>query len=97
MNSFNIWSGVPHASGFTVSSAMALFDEPEQERLRQSFLAASRPCVIFNPGLERWSAQYRRSRTHQPFIDMVHDDLVPVYSRNGYEIRVTPAHAAAWR
>jgi hypothetical protein len=97
MNSFNIWSGVPHANGFTVSSAMALFDEPAQERLRQSFLAATRPCVIFNSGLERWSAQYRLSRTHQPFIDMVRDELVPVYARNGYEIRVPPAQTAAWR
>jgi hypothetical protein len=74
-----------------------LFDEPAQERLRQSFLAATRPCVIFNSGLERWSAQYRLSRTHQAFIDMVRDELVPVYARNGYEIRVPPAQTAAWR
>jgi hypothetical protein len=97
MNSFNIWSGVPHANGFTVSTTMSLFDETAQDRLRQSFLAAARPCVIFNPALELWSAQYRRSRSHQPFIDMVHDELVTVYARNGYEIRVPPAQAAAWR
>jgi hypothetical protein len=76
---------------------MALFDEPKQQRLRESFVAVSRPCVIFDAGLERWSAQYRRMRSHQPFIDMVHDELAAVYSRDGYEIRVPRAQTPAWR
>src|SRR5262249_54785739 len=97
MNSFHIWSGVPYPNGFMVSAAMVLFDAPTQERLRRDFLGSSRPCVIFNPSLERWSARYHLPRPHQPFIDMVHDQLVRVYSRSGYEIRVPPAQALAWR
>ena len=97
MNSFHVWSGVPHPNGFIVSAAMALFDAPTQQRLRERFVAVSRPCVIFNPGLERWSARYRRMRAHEPFIDMVHDELVTVYSRDGYEIRIPRAQMRAWR
>jgi hypothetical protein len=96
MNSFHIWSGVPHPNGFVTSAAMTLFDEAAQERLRTDFLTAPHPCVIFNPELERESDEYHPSRRSQPFIDMVDHWLVPVYAKNGYEIRVPPAEAAAW-
>jgi hypothetical protein len=97
MNSFHIWSGVPHPNGFITSAAMTLFDEAAQERLRKDFLTAPHPCVIFNPDLERWSDQFHPSRPSQPFIDMVQHWLVQVYAKNGYEIRFPPAEAAAWR
>jgi hypothetical protein len=96
MNSFHIWSGVPHPDGFLTSAAMTLFDEAAQERLRKDFLAAPHPCVIFNAELEGWSDQFHPSRPSQPFIDMVHHWLMTVYARDGYEIRVPPAEAAAW-
>jgi len=97
MNSFHIWSGLPHANGFIVSAAMVLFDTPAQERLKRDFATSRRPCVIFNPGLEHWSAVYRPHRTNQPFLDLVRHELVPVYSRSGYEIRVPAADVAGWR
>jgi hypothetical protein len=96
MNSFHIWSGVPHPNGFVTSAAMTLFDEAAQERLRRDFLTAPHPCVIFNPELERESDEYHPSRLSQPCIEMVDHWLVPVYAKNGYEIRVPPAEAAAW-
>jgi hypothetical protein len=97
MNSFHIWTGLPHPNGFIVSAAMVMFDEPSQQRLRSAFLAAPQPCVIFNPGLEAWSRRYHRPWPHQPFIDMVHDELVTVYSRDGFEIRIPPAQLPQWR
>lgn len=97
MNSFHIWSGLPHPNGFIVSAAMVLFDPDTQERLRRDFLASPRPCVIFNPHLERWSARFRPARPDQPFVEMVRTELALVYARDGYEIRVPRAEVSAWR
>jgi hypothetical protein len=97
MNSFNIWSNVPHPNGTIVSIAMVSFEEPAQQQLVRDFLAASRPCVIWNSGLARWSARYRPQRPREPFMDLVHHDLVRVYARNGYEIRVPPSQAGHWQ
>jgi len=97
MNSFHIWSGLPHPNGFIVSSTMVLFDEPTQERLKKDFLASRRPCVIFNPALITWGAAFRQQRPSQPFIDLVKNELVQVYSERGYEIRVPQQQSAQWR
>jgi hypothetical protein len=96
MNSFNIWSNVSHPNGFVVAAGMVLFDEPTQERLLKDFWTVRRPCVVLNPDLERWSARFRPQRPHQPFVDMVHNELVPVYSRSGYEIRVPRRQVPEW-
>ena len=96
MNSFHIWTGLPHPNGGILSSAMVLFDEPAQSRLREAFLSSSRPCVVYNGELEQWSSIFRPARSKQPFLDLVKNDLVSVYSRKGYEIRVLPAQAPAW-
>ena len=97
MNSCHIGSGVPHPNGFIVSAAMVLFDAPTQERLRDDFLASLRPCVIFNADFERWSARFRPPRPNQPFWATVFNELIPVFSRDGYEVRVPPSEAHAWQ
>jgi hypothetical protein len=96
MNSFNIWSKLPHPNGSIVSSAMVLFDEAVQQQLVKDFWFASRPCVVWNSRLSRWSARYRRPRLREPFMDLVHHELVRVYARNGYEIRVPRGQASQW-
>ena len=96
MNSFNIWSDLPHPNGSIVSSAMVLFDERVQQQLTRDFLASSRPCVVWNARLARWSARFRPHRTRQPFIDLVHYKLIRVYEQNGYEIRVPRDQASQW-
>jgi hypothetical protein len=97
MNSFHIWSGLPHPNGFIVSATMVLFDDSAQDRLKKDFLASRRPCVIFNPELMVWGAAFRPSRPSQPFIDLVKNELVQVYSRRGYEIRVPGEQSVDWR
>ena len=96
MNSFNIWSNLPHPNGSIVSAAMVLFDEPVQQRLVKDFRAASRPCVIWNAELEQYGAQFRLARANEPFVALVHTELVPVYERDGYEIRVPSNQASQW-
>ena len=96
MNSFNIWSNLPHPNGAIVSSAMVLFDERIQQQLVKDFQAASRPCVIVNSELAQWSARYRPQRPREPFVDLVNHELVRVYERKGYEIRVLRDQAAYW-
>jgi hypothetical protein len=97
MNSFNIWSNLPHPNGTIISSAMVSFDEPVQQQLVRDFLAASRPCVIWNSDLVRRSERYRPRHPREPFMDLVRHELVRVYERNGYEIRVLPGQASQWR
>jgi hypothetical protein len=96
MNSFHIWSGLPHPTGFIVSATMVLFDEPAQQRLRSALAAAPRPCVVYNSNLMAWGVGYRALR-RQPFFDFVQKELVPVYSISGYQIRVPPRDAPLWR
>jgi hypothetical protein len=96
MNSFNIWTNLPHPNGAVVSSAMVMFDEPAQRRLVKDFLAARHPCVIVNPGLVSWSARFRPQRRHQPFLELVDHELVRVYQRGGYEIRVPRSQEPQW-
>ena len=97
MNSFNIWSDLPHPNGLIVSGAMVLFDEQTQLQLVKDFMAASRPCVIFHSGLMQTSARFRQPRPREPFLDLVHQELVRVYERNGYEIRVPRQQTSQWR
>jgi hypothetical protein len=97
MNSFHLWSGVPRVNPKTLSSAMVLFDTSTQRELRNAFIASARPCVIYCPALEEWSARYRPRREDQPFLNMVRTELVVAYSRSGYEIRVPAGDAAVWQ
>jgi hypothetical protein len=97
MNSFHIWSGLPHPNGFIISVSMVLFDAAAQQRLRSDFLASTRPCVVFNPNLMKFGDPYHQVWPTQPFIDLVKNELVPVYARRGYEIRVPPRDAPLWR
>jgi hypothetical protein len=96
MNSFHVWSNVPRVTPYTVSTTMVLFDAEAQEALRRAFVEVEHPCVIYHAGLEEWSDRFRIYHPEQPFRRFVKTELVPVYSRSGYEIRVPGANAPEW-
>ncbi|HEX4999501.1 MAG TPA: hypothetical protein VFY29_14835 [Terriglobia bacterium] len=97
MSSFQIWTELPHPNGQIWSSSMVFNDGQAQVRLRSDFMRSSRPCVIFNPDLEEWADKFRIEKRDQPFLNFLRTDLTPVYGRYGYEIRVPPDQADAWR
>jgi hypothetical protein len=96
MNSFHIWTGLPHPTGFATSAAMVLFDAKEQATLARRLVESPRPCVIYNQDLERWSARYRRLFPTKPFENLVLRQFQSVYSRAGYDIRVPESDVQFW-
>jgi hypothetical protein len=97
MNSFHIWTGLPHPTGFATSAAMVLFDAKEQAAVARKLVESPRPCVIYNPDLARWTARYRRPFYAKPLESLVLHQFQSVYSRAGYEIRVPAPDVRSWQ
>jgi hypothetical protein len=97
MGSFNFWSGVPTPNGWNVTIWMKLLDSGQQQQILAQLRSMPEACVIYNPTLvAMWHTSQQELRS-LPLAEYILAEMQKVTSTGGYEIRVHPERAAAWR
>ncbi len=96
MASFNFWSGVPTPDGFNMTGWMKGVPVEHQQQTLDELERNPRACVIYRPIMMGVWGVPDAGIDSLPLARYILHEMPTVYTRDGYEIRVSPRRRTPW-